>query len=161
MFYRKSKRCQASRQTFLQVERLECREMPAGNVTTLLINGSLTLTGDALDNDVILSQPGIGMLTITPGGGTTINRQANAVTLSGVTHDLNIRLGKGTDAVSFALTAAPITLLGNLTIDYASFGGTGQKSVDTLQDTASRFNHLTVAGNITILYAAGNVSTGF
>src|SRR5262245_20670605 len=130
MFFRKSTRSRRG-QSFLQIERLECRETPAGNVTTSLVNDSLMLTGDPLDNHVVISQPSIGYLTVTPADGTTINGQSNAVTLSGVGRDLNIRLAKGADAVDFDLSA-PMTLLGNLTIDYASYGGTGQKTVNTV-----------------------------
>jgi hypothetical protein len=152
------RRAAARRPVRLAVEALEERLALSGNVTAALARGTLTLTGDPLANHVVLSQPGFGQLTLTPADGTTVNGQARPLTFTGVTGDLNIGLGRGADEVDFDL-ANPIFLLGNLTIDYgASPGGNGNKTTETVNATSS---YLTVAGNLTVRYAAGSVTTVF
>jgi hypothetical protein len=154
MFFRK----RSPRRTALQLECLEDRLTPSGNVTASLLHGTLTLTGDQQANHVVLSQPGPGKLTITPADGTTVNGHTTALTVGGVTGDLTIDLGRGADEVDFDL-ANPIALPGNLTIDYgSSYGGNGNKITRTVNAAG---DSLTVAHNLTIRYAAGNVLTEF
>jgi hypothetical protein len=138
------------------VEALEPRLALSGNVTASLVHGTLTLTGDPLDNHLVISQPGPHQLTITPADGTTVNGQAKPLTLTGFTRDLRINLGPGNDDVDFDL-ANPLTLPGNLTIDYGA-GGTGNKTTQTVNAGG---NFLTVTKNLVIRYAAGNVTTQF
>jgi hypothetical protein len=154
MFSRKRPARTANR-TFLRVECLEDRLVPAGNVHAALLFGTLTLTGDPQANHIAISQPAFGELTITPESGTTVNGQAGPVTFSGVSGDLNINLDKGPDEVDFDLSQ-PISLPGNLNINYAATGGDGAKTTQTINAT---HNYLTVAGHLLIRYAPGDVTT--
>jgi hypothetical protein len=143
------------RRARLSVEPLEPRTVPAGNVATVLSGNTLFLIGDVSDDSIILSQPlGPGTLTITPTGGTTVNRQLLPV--SGVLPpNLTIALGAGNDSVAFDLGTRPITIQNALTIDYGT-GGVGTKVTQT---TGATGNFLTVGGNFGIRYAAGATTT--
>jgi hypothetical protein len=139
----------------LSVEPLEPRTVPAGNVATVISGNTLFLIGDVSDDSIILSQPlGPGTLTITPTGGTTVNRQLLPV--SGVLPpNLTIELGAGNDSVAFDLGTRPILIQNALTINYG-IGGVGTKVTQTTGATA---NFLTVGGNFGIRYAAGATTT--
>jgi hypothetical protein len=139
----------------LSVEPLEARDVPAGNVSTLIRGNTLFLFGDTADNTIILSQPnGPGTLRITPTGTTTVNGFVGAVDGTLPTN-LDIQLGAGNDSLTFDLGTNPFLVQNALTIDY--FGtGVGTK---TTQTTGAVANLLTVGGNLGIRYAAGNVGT--
>src|SRR5262245_61483477 len=67
----------------LALESLEGRLTPA-NVSTSLVGGNLTITDSGASN-LTISQPAANVIRITPAAGTTINGQAIAVTVQGVT----------------------------------------------------------------------------
>ena len=111
----------AGRRLTLAVRPLEPRDVPAGNVTTALSQGTLILTGDRLANDVTVSQPAPGTITVTPAAGTTVNGGTDPVTVPGLTANLVVRLGAGDDRLAFDL-AGPIALPGRLVVDYGTAG---------------------------------------
>jgi hypothetical protein len=125
-------------------------------VTVALSRGTLTLTGDRLANDVTVSQPAPGTITVTPAAGTTVNRGSAPVTVAGLAADLVVRLRAGDDRLAFDL-AGPIDLPGRLVIDYGT-AGTGRKVTDTVNAATSG---LTVARDVAVRYAFGYVQTTF
>jgi hypothetical protein len=133
------------------LESLECRLAPAANLSTSLVGGNLTLTDSGASNFTI-SQPAVNLIRIIPGDGTTINGQAIAVTIPGVTGNLNVNLGSGNNTVTFDLSATSISV-GNLSIT----GSTGNKTV--LTKTAGTANFLNVHGNYKEIFGDGNEFT--
>ncbi len=131
----------------LKLEALESRKMMAGDVSVALEGQLLTVRGDNLGNQVVLSQNAFGAMTIVGRNGTTINglgslRLVNpqlnqldirmeggddAVSLNGVrvANDLFVDMGRGND-VLVTTFAAPSTVGANATIE----GGAGS---DTIQ----------------------------
>jgi hypothetical protein len=124
------------------LEALECRLTPAaGNVTTSLVGGTLTITDNAAASTLTLSQPAAGEVTITPGTGTTVNGQTGPVTITGVTGGLDVNLGGGNDTLTFDLSKHSFSI-GNVSIT----GTAGGKTV--LTNTAGTTNTLNVHGNL-------------
>ena len=58
------------------------------NVAATLVNGNLTLTENGGASNITIGQPAANQIRLTPAAGTTINGQANAITITGVTGDL-------------------------------------------------------------------------
>jgi hypothetical protein len=134
------------------LEALEGRLTPAGNITTSLVGGSLTIVDNAAASSITLSQPAAGKITITPDAGTTINGKAGAVTVSGVAGGLNVNLGTGNDSLTFDLSQHSFTI-GNVLID----GTTGDKNVVT--KTAGTKNALHVNGSFNEIFGNGSEFT--
>src|SRR5262249_37755437 len=129
-------------------ESLEARLALAGNVTTSLVAGNLTLS----DNGAVtfkISQPAANRITLTPAAGTTVNGQAGPVTITGVTGNLSINLGTGNDTVTFDLSNTSINVR-NVSIS----GTTGDKTVQTT--TAGSDNLLNVHGNYKQVFGNGS-----
>jgi large repetitive protein len=85
----------------LQVEELEGRLTPAGNVTALLLGGNLLVFGDSAANSVEITATG-GNLVVSGHDGTTVNG-GSAVTFSGVgsvSANLVVALGRGADTAN-------------------------------------------------------------
>src|SRR5262249_37799789 len=86
--------------TRLQVEPLEIRAVPAGDVAAFLLGGALIVLGDGTDNDVeILVSDGNLVVQGREGTDTTVNGDSRAV-FKGVDHisdDLRVFLGHGND----------------------------------------------------------------
>jgi hypothetical protein len=139
-----------------QLEKLEDRLTPAGNVTSSFTGGSLTLTGDALANAITISENGSGQIVVTPDAGTNTtldgNTAAESFTLTG---SLTVALGAGNDSVFFDLTN-PITIPGSLSITYGSATGDKHTEANNAGDNA-----FTVGQNLAISYGAGAVTTEF
>ncbi len=133
------------------LESLECRLTPSANVSTSLVGGNLTIT-DTGSSSLTISQPATNQIRITPDAGTTINGQAIAVTIQGVTGNLNVNMGTGTDSLTFDLSQHGISV-GNLSIT----GSTGNKTV--LTNTAGTANFLNVHGNYKEIFGDGNEFT--
>lgn len=95
-------------------EGLESRLLLSGDVSALIVDGSLRMRGDAAANSVVLDQIGLTghQVRITGAGGTQINGQAAPVVLSGVLRRLFIRMGGGADSV----TLNNMSLPGNLAV---------------------------------------------
>src|SRR5262249_62096357 len=91
----------------LALEALEGRLTPTVNVTTSLVGGNLTLTDHGASSFTI-SQPAANQIKIPPAADTTINGQDGAVTVMGVTGNLNVNLGSGDDSLTFDLANTSI-----------------------------------------------------
>jgi hypothetical protein len=133
------------------LESLECRLAPA-NVTTSLVGGNLTITDNAPTSSLTISQPAANQITITADPGTTINGRAGQVTIIGVTGNLSVNLGTGTDTLTFDLSAHNIDV-GNVSIT----GSTGNKTV--LTNTAGTTHYLNVHGNFKEIFGNGSEFT--
>jgi len=97
------------------IEQLESRRLLSGNVTATIVDGNLSILGDDVANDIIVSQGQLpdGQLRITSGtNATTINGEVGPVILDGFTGDLFVSLQRGPDK----LTVRNITLPGDLTV---------------------------------------------
>jgi hypothetical protein len=134
------------------LELLEGRLTPAGNVTTSLVGGNLTITDNAATSQLAISQPAANEIPITPDAGTTINGKAGPVTIMGVTGNLNVKLGTGADTLAFDLSQHDISV-GNVSIT----GDTGPKTV--LTNTAGTTHTLNVHGNFKEIFGNGNEFT--
>jgi hypothetical protein len=126
------------------MERLEDRLLLAGDVVGVVAGGTLTLTGDNLDNEFVVDQAGLSaqQFRVTPSGGTTINGLAGPVVFDVVNRNVRIDLKDGDDVVGFNGVALP----GEVTIK----GGDGDNTVT--------FDASTVAGRITINNRTGTDS---
>src|SRR5262249_31814634 len=83
-------------------ECLEAREVPAGLVTATLLNGTLTLTGDAANNQVRVQTTAVGDIVVSGINGTRINGGSSYLVPMGdmrpATH-LVVNLGDGNDGI--------------------------------------------------------------
>src|SRR6476619_7858073 len=146
----------------LSIQPLEQRTLMAGDVGAVLNNSVLTLTGDALDNDISVAQqmtnnvPVAGSFTLighpdANGVPTTINGR-QSVSFTGV-NAINASLGNGNDHLTlgskkFDGSLTPFNLDSNLTIDM----GDGENTVDLLATT-------TIRGEATI--SSGDLADNF
>jgi hypothetical protein len=175
-----SKRPSLSRSARLLLETLESRSTPAGNVAATFSAGTLTLTGDALGNDITITtvmDPDVPLLhTIVTGNNETLVNGLPWQAFSGVSH-IVIRLNQGNDKLYFGVQGATggnsFTIPGNLTIDLgpgdddltfsdSTVGGNtvirGRQGSDSVVfgDSSSVF----FGGNVTVLLEQGNDSFG-
>jgi hypothetical protein len=103
-------------------EALEPRRVLAGNVLAHIVNNSLILEGDGLDNAVTIApglNPGQVVVTgVTAGGSPTrINGSPNAAfTLSNFSNDLKIQMEAGNDSV----TINSLVIKGNVKVKTSS-----------------------------------------
>ncbi len=91
-----------SRKTALAVERLEDRCVLAGNVTSGVVAGVLTVAGDGQDNGISLIQTGPGTVEVRGDPGTTVNGGTAAFVASGF-QNVDINLKAGNDSAALAL----------------------------------------------------------
>jgi hypothetical protein len=139
------------------LEFLEDRVTPAGNVTTTLVGGSLTITGDNQANGITLSQSAAHSITITPDSSTSVNGMTagHAVSINNVTGDVSVNLGQGDDSLTIDLSHGNLAISGNLTLRF----GNGNSTVATT--TAKTTNLLEVGGNLTNSFGNGTDSVTF
>lgn len=120
------------------LERLEDRALLSGNVVGAVANGTLTLTGDAGDNDIVIDQAGLSSQQFrVTGSGTTVNGAPSAI-FNVVSKDVKIDLKGGNDTVVFNSVALP----GDLTVK----GGDGDNAVSLQASTVAR--HVTVRNGV-------------
>lgn len=105
----------------LQVESLENRELMAGNVSVSMSNGNLFITGDANPNHVQVRQTSPGVYSISGvmlGGTATKINGYSGVTARGITGNVSVALGGGSDQLDFGTgDGRQINVPGTLTID--------------------------------------------
>lgn len=117
------------------VENLEDRCTPAGTVTGVFSNGTWTLTGDELDNEISINATGTpNQFAVTGNDGETL---AGITTASNV-KNIVVKLRAGDDRFRLNSDLAPTSLAGSLTID----GGAGDNAAFVLQSTIGQ--HVTV-----------------
>lgn len=135
----------------LSVERLEARLALAGNVAVSLSDGTLVVRGDNRGATITISQPSPGQITVS-GTDTTVNGAVDSVTFSGVTRNLFIRLGRGSDRLTIDQTA-PIVVPGNVHV----LGGGGGDHISTIASPDGVF-HVGGAVRIRTLSGKGRAS---
>jgi hypothetical protein len=124
----------------LRLEQLEARCLLAGNVTAAVVNGSLVVTGDAQDNTIEIFQTAQGIQVL--GMATTVNG-GTSFTAVGVTKDVVVSLGDGSDGLAFDLTVPRDLIIdmgaGDNSVNFGGFfepppGDTGPGGVITGRD---------------------------
>src|SRR5262245_64453517 len=79
----------------LGLERLESREVLAGNVHAFVSGGNLHIDGDSQANEILIEQSAPKSFTISSRDGTTtINGQAGPLTFNGVRKNVQINLDR-------------------------------------------------------------------
>ena len=107
----------ALRRRRLFLERLENRDLLAGNVSASVRGGDLVLRGDGAANQILLERTGNEVTITSLDGETTINGQEGPVVLSRVRDDFRINMGGGSDVLQFANAADEVfRISGNLNI---------------------------------------------
>lgn len=100
LFARSCSRGRRSARRTLRIESLERREVLAGNVAAQLVGSTLTLTGDALANQLMVSSVAGGRFAVI-GGGTTINGSQDSFVTSRPVTSIVANFGGGDDLVGF------------------------------------------------------------
>ena len=93
----------------LFLESLETRAMLAGNVTAVVRGGTLFVTGDNADNNVVIQQTGVNQFTVVgvTGSATTVNGKAAGIVFTGNgvrNFEIDLRGGNDTLGISNDLT---------------------------------------------------------
>jgi hypothetical protein len=130
-------------------EKLETRQMLAGDVTVSVNAGNLSIVGDSEDNIlVITATANAGEFVISSGGGgTTVNGGAVPVTVTGVTGDVTIQLHDGGDGLELDSDPAAFQFPGDLNIDM----GTNPEPGAFNFMSATGANSFSIAGSVTIV----------
>ncbi len=95
----------------------------AGDVSATVNGGTLKLVGTAASDDIVVSQDMVAnpkQFRIHPNAGTTVNGSGSDVLVNGVTKDIDIALGDGTDVAHVEKATLPD--------DLRIHGGTGSLS---------------------------------
>ncbi len=123
-----------------QMEQLESRETPAGNITVGVFGGVLTIRSDDGSHAFNISGTGQRSVAIRPDPGCTINGLAqDVVFVGGVTRGFDIQLGNGNDSVVFSGVDGR---------DYISINtGGGDDFVHMVNGTNSRHSTWVVTGD--------------
>lgn len=101
-----------SRRT-LGFERLERREVLSGDVTATIDGGNLIITGDASNNNIVITRGAAGQVVVAggtdagPGTETNVNGGVTAAVLTGHTGDILIDMRAGNDRVVITNYVAP------------------------------------------------------
>ncbi len=82
--------------------RLEDRTVPSGNVTAVVVGGTLFVTGDGASNKVLIGSVGSHTAGITPLDDTTINGRAGPAMLDGVVNGYVVDMGAGDDVLGIS-----------------------------------------------------------
>ncbi len=83
--------------TFLALAFAAAPAGAAGGVTVVVVDGKMTVTGDAADNDLEITSSALGSFTVTGMNGTTVNG-ASSFDASNVRR-ISVRTGDGADRV--------------------------------------------------------------
>lgn len=161
----KSKSRLAPSRRTLSVERLESRELMAGDVSAVFNRGTLTITGDAYGNGFIIQgtdDPKTVRIvgTTHAGGSTTINGNSY-VEFTGVTKQINVKSGGGDDNIIVMGTdGRDMTINRNLKIETGTGNDTvtiGQAGSNDAEETVDpRSQAVNITGYLYIKTEAGN-----
>jgi hypothetical protein len=157
----RSRKTRAASRSALRVECLESRLALAvlgGNVTAQLLGSTLLLTGDALDNALVVSTATGGRMAVLGGLGTTINGSTSPFVTSRAVTSIVANLNAGNDVVGF--TNSAVGLVNQLT----TFGISSPFSPTDLQalidEATGGIPAFTLPGSVTVTTAAGNDAVG-
>jgi hypothetical protein len=151
----------AARRAVLDLQTLEGREVPAGNVVaSLSATGQLTLVGDNAGNAITIRVTGTSV-TVTGSPGTTVNGHSS-VTRAGVVRAVQANMNAGDDVVridAFANFLVPGSVAvnlgaGNNTLNLQTSGRLALGSLDVVG--AAGNDAVAVAGGV----RTGSVVTG-
>lgn len=134
-----------------RLDRLEAREVPAGNLTVTFsaLTHTLTVVGDANGDDVTVEAVPADHTQFTlTSTSDTFNNHASPYTSPTGVKNFVFKMGAGSDTISFDKTSGPITVEGSVTIN----GGNGANSVSATDLTVGK--NLSVANSA---HATGNV----
>jgi hypothetical protein len=146
-------------------ERLETRELMAGNVTAAVTSGSLYVTGDNAANMLQMTEVSGNRWKITGLGGTKINGKSQVTTAQPVTNDVQIDLNGGNDNVTIQNGSVPhilnvfgddgnnVTTLHSVKVGYGLgvYGNDGNNTV-----VANKVNVQAIGGIYYSVFAFGN-----
>jgi hypothetical protein len=146
------------RRSALHLECLESRLPLAGNVTAQLLGSTLVLTGDALDNQVIVASAPDGKMAVFGPAGNTINGSTNAFTTSRAVTNIVANLNGGSDQIGFGNDATALR-------GWLQLGGTfWPQSIPDLQSAINTATGSTPAfvlpGSLSVTTGAGNDAVG-
>ena len=154
------RKARMSSRSSLSLECLESRLAlfaPIGNVNATLLGSTLLLTGDALDNALVVSTATGGRMAVLGGLGTTINGSTSAFVTSRAVTSIVANLNAGNDVIGFTNSAVG---LGNQLMPFgifSPFAPTLQADIDAATGGIPTF---TLPGNVTVTTAAGNDAVG-
>jgi hypothetical protein len=140
--------CRRKHTVRAHLDRLEARDVPAANLTVTFsaLTHTLTVVGDANDNDVTVTGDATSQTRFSLASTGTINGQPSPFSTPDGVKNLVFKMLDGNDTVTFDNTV-PIFVQGSVSIN----GGAGVNSV-----TAS---HLTVGKNLSVTNAAQSTGT--
>jgi hypothetical protein len=130
------------------MESLSGRVLPAANLTVTFAAGTLTVVGDAGDNDVTVKADPADTTHFTLTSTGTVNGQGSAYSSPAGVKNFTFKMLGGSDTVTFDNTNGPFAIAGNVSID----GGSGSNTVNA--------TGLTVEGNLTVTNRAGSSDIG-
>jgi Ca2+-binding RTX toxin-like protein len=131
----------------LRLESLESRSLLAGNVLASVTDGSLSITGNADANLILITQTADNAFRISGNAGTEINGSA-FVDLTNVSGAVNINLRGGNDVVVFNGPAAGAGFVADFDGDFSIDAGAGNDSLT--------LSNIEVDGDVSINTGAGN-----
>jgi hypothetical protein len=156
----RNRKARAASRSALRVECLESRLALAvlgGNVNAQLVGSTLLLTGDALDNALVVSTATGGRMAVLGGFGTTINGSTSPFVTNRAVTSIVANLNAGNDVIGF--TNSAVGLGNQLTAFgiFSPFAPTLQADIDTATGGIPTF---TLPGSLTVTTAAGNDAVG-
>ena len=144
----------------LHLESLERRLPLAGNVTAQFSGSTLLLTGDALDNVLMVASAAGGKMAVLGVSGTTINGSANAFTTPRAVTSIVANLNGGNDAIGFGNNAAvfgiQIGFLG-ITLVPPFNAGAVQAAINAAASGVTTFS---LPGSLSVTTGDGNDAVG-
>ena len=156
---RNHKTRRASRSS-LHLESLERRLPLAGNVTAQFSGSTLLLTGDALDNVLMVASAAGGKMAVLGVSGTTINGSTNAFTTPRAVTSIVANLNGGNDAIGFGNNAAvfgiQIGFLG-ITLVPPFNAGAVQAAINAAASGVTTFS---LPGSLSVTTGDGNDAVG-
>ena len=156
---RNHKTRRASRSS-LHLESLERRLPLAGNVTAQFSGSTLLLTGDALDNVLMVASAAGGKMAVLGVSGTTINGSTNAFTTPRAVTGIVANLNGGNDAIGFGNNA---TVFGNqigflgITLVPPFNAGAVQAAINAAASGVTTFS---LPGSLSVTTGDGNDAVG-
>jgi hypothetical protein len=156
----RGRKARAASRPSLALECLESRLALAvlgGNVNAQLVGSTLLLTGDALDNALVVSTATGGRMAVLGGLGTTINGSTSPFVTSRPVTSIVANLNAGNDIIGF--TNSAVGLVNQLTPlgIFSPFAPTLQADIDAATGGIPTF---TLPGSVTVTTAAGNDAVG-
>lgn len=155
-------RRRATPRVSLRLETLEDRLPLAGNVVAELLGNTLRLTGDTLDNEVVVASVAGGRIAVL-GVDTTVNGAAHGFVTSRAVTGIVADLRGGSDAIGFGNSAGEYAAT-RMFIDAMRFPledtGPAPLDVDTLQaaidEVAAGVTTFSIPGSLAVTTAGGD-----